>query len=261
MYINVFPKTLLGLMHQIFPHRRFQVAMHPLVSRAEYHRRSLEIPTNRHILCAKELDRISAFPIEKRQNEWLTGRICAKLAVLQYYNFLGNISDLLEPAQFYITNDNTGRPLLAGRTPHELENADISISHGAGYGFAMIADGWCGADIQEPRKSLKNIREKFCTAEEEELLYQNIAELTELQRLTLIWTAKEALKKALSHSRMPGFLELILNSIEPHTNGWMARFLISSREYSNYPTTVDVATEFYQGYGIALCLSEEKKNA
>jgi 4'-phosphopantetheinyl transferase EntD len=97
--------------------------------------------------------------------------------------------------------------------------------------------------------------------EEEELLLHYLGDLSELQRLTLIWTAKEAAKKALSHSRMPGFLELILTEAEPHTGGWLVTFLVSSREYTRYPATVTVAAELYAGYGLALCLTGENIDA
>lgn len=261
MFVNIFPKALLGLMHRTFPRHRFQPAMQPLVSPREYVRRSQSTPVERHVLAPEELNRAGNFTISKRQDEWLTVRICAKLAALQYHNSISTTHFPLQPAQIHIVSSDTGRPCLAGELPPELKIADISLSHGAGYGLALVADTWCGVDIQEPRESLLKVREKFCTPEEEELLQHNLADLPELQHLTLIWTAKEAAKKALSHTRMPGFLELILTETEPHTAGWTLTFLISSRRFNQYPATITVTSELYEGYGIALCLSEENRHA
>lgn len=261
MFVNLFPKTLHGLVRQTFPRHRFQPAMQQLISPAEYIRRTQAVPAERHVLSRREIEKAKSFTSRKRQNEWLTGRICAKLAAMHYNNSLTATQPPLQPASLHIINNDTGRPCLAGELPFELKSTDLSLSHGAGYGLAIVADCWCGADIEEPRESLAKVREKFCTLEEEELLQHSIGDLSELQQLTILWTAKEAAKKALSHTRMPGFLELILTESEAHTGGWVITFLVSSREFARYPTTITVAAELYQGYGIALCLSGRDNHA
>lgn len=261
MFVNVFPKALFGLMRRAFPRHRFQPVMHALVSSAEYSRLTLITPDERHILSPGELRRAGDFSLKKRQDEWLTCRICAKMAVLDYHNAAKETPSPLQPSQIHIANKDTGRPFLEGALTPELKRADLSLSHGAGYGLALVADTWCGVDIEEPRQSLMKVREKLCTPEEEEILQHYLGDLTELQHLTLIWTAKEAAKKALSHSRMPGFLELILTEAEPHTGGWVVTFLVSSREYTRYPATVTVTAELYQGHGLALCLTGENIDA
>lgn len=260
MFVNIFPKTLLSLMKQTYPRHRFQAVMLSLVSPEEYTNRTKEVPPHRHLLTAKELDNANSFNIPKRRGEWLTGRICAKAAALMYHNL---ISTKPEPDLFEISaeNEENGRPLLSGNLTKELKSADLSISHGAGYGLALIADSKCGADIQAPKDTLTRVREKFCTQVEQDLLQLQLPELNELQHLTLIWTAKEAVKKALSHKRMPGFLELILTTTEPHTTGWILTFLVSKKEYTTYPSTISVVTELYHTHAIALCLKNETDHA
>lgn len=261
IFVNDFPKSLLGLMRRAFPRHRFQPVMHALISSAEYAHLTRTIPVERHGLSPDELKIAGSYTLKKRQDEWLTGRICAKMAVLQYHNATAATLSALSPSQILVSNRDTGRPYLEGVLTPELEKADLSLSHGAGYGLALVADTWCGVDIEEPRQSLLKVREKFCMVEEEELLQHYLGELSELQRLTLIWTAKEAVKKALSHERMPGFLELILSEAEPHTGGWLITFLVSSREFTRYPATVAVTAELYEGYGLALCLTGENIDA
>ncbi len=260
MFVNIFPKTLRSLMLQTYPRHLFQMVMYPLISPDEYASRALSVDQGRHLLTEEELSTARSFKIAKRQNEWLTGRICAKAATLMQHNTISPLIEL-DLAKIYIENTQSGRPRLRGELTPDLQKADISISHGAGYGIGFISDTRCGIDLQAPQDTLIRVRDKFCTAEEQELLQIHLPELKEIQHLTLIWTAKEAAKKTLSHRRMPGFLELILTTIEPHTSGWIINFLVSSREYEKYPATISVVSELYENFSIALCICEEDINA
>ncbi|MFV0436610.1 MAG: 4'-phosphopantetheinyl transferase family protein [Desulfopila sp.] len=261
MLINVFPKTLLGLARQTFTHRRLQPVLQPLVSVDTYRRASQLNPTERQLLHPDELAEALRFSQKRRQSEWLTVRICAKQAALHYSGGTGFAPPRLPPREIRIVKATDGRPSLGGRLPQELQHADLALSHGAGYGLALVADSRCGIDIQEPRDGILRVREKFCTAEEEEVLKNGLGELTELHALTLLWTVKEAGKKALSHRRMPGFLELFLSDVEPHAAGWVATLLPSSRQYQKYPQSIQVVAELYDQYGLALCLAGERIDA
>ncbi len=254
MFVNIFPKTLSGLMRRTYPRNRVQAAMQPLISLGDYLAGTSHLAAGRQILSRNELATATAFASAKRQAEWLTARICAKMAAIQYLHGGADENASLDPREVLIANNPNGRPHLSGRISETLEATDLSLSHGAGYGLALVADSRCGIDIQEPRATLPRVREKFCTIEEEEILSQNLGDLHEIQHLTLLWTAKEAAKKALSHERMPGFLELILNETQAHATGWTLRFLVSSRQFRGYPASITVAAELYEGYGIALCL-------
>jgi len=261
MFVNIFPKTLSGLMRQTYPRHRFQPAMRPLITAGDYLAGTSPLAVERQILSRDELATATAFASSKRQNEWLTARICAKMAAIQYLHGFADEKQSLNPREMLIASNHNGRPYLAGRLSASLRTTDLSLSHGAGFGLALIADSRCGIDIQEPRASLFKVREKFCTSEEEDLLRQHMGDLPEIQHLTLLWTAKEAAKKALSYERMPGFLELILNETEAHAAGWTIRFLVSSRHFRGYPAAITVAAELYEGYGIALCLTGTRLDA
>lgn len=261
MFVNIFPKTLSGLLHQAYPRHRLQPVLLPLVSPAEYIRLCQTAPERAHPINTDELEKAMSFRIDKRRDEWLTGRLCAKLAAMRYCNSHSNDENDIQLQHLVIDNTESGRPRLTGNLPPELLQADVSISHGAGYGLALVADSLCGADIQQQTDTLHKVREKFCTIEEQGIFLDTLPELTEIQHLSLLWSAKEAAKKTLSHQRMPGFMELILTVTEPHTNGWIFTFLISSREFDHYPRTITVAAELYQEYAIALCLNPEHPNA
>lgn len=181
---------------------------------------------------------------------------------MQYHGSRSDTSPLpLKPREISVTNRTDGRPSLSTSPPMAMPQPDLSISHGAEFGLALVADCWCGIDVQQSRESLYTVREKFCLQEEEELLQHSLGDLPELLVLTQLWTAKEAAKKALSSERMPGFLELILTKAEAHATGWVLEFLVSSRAFTKYPATINVAAELYEGYGLAVSLAAEVKNA
>ncbi|WP_167495644.1 4'-phosphopantetheinyl transferase family protein [Desulfosediminicola ganghwensis] len=254
MFVNIFPKNLLGLIRLLNPRHRFQAVMLPIMALGEYQQICSNIPAKLHSLNKQELSEATSFKLEKRQKEWLTGRVCAKTAFIQYHNKFAQNDRLFTPREILIGNAASGRPLLQVQNAQTPLEVDLSISHGADFGVALVAETQCGIDIQRSQDTLLRVREKFCWPEEEEVLCKNFGDLSELMHLTLLWTAKEAAKKALSSERMPGFLELILTQAEAHTNGWQLSFLISSRYFDNYPLTIDVGIELYDGYAIAFCI-------
>lgn len=261
MFLNIFPKSLNTLIRQSYPNHRFQTAMLPLVTLEEYLAKAACVEKERHNLHKKELQKAEDFRVEKRRTEWLTGRLAAKLSCLHYLRDDQLAATPVLPAQIIVGNDESGRPYLLGELPQELTNAYLSLSHGGGYATAIVSDSRCGIDIQETRNSLKRVRDKYCTNDEEDILLHQLGELNDLQRLNLLWTTKEAIKKALSHLRMPGFLELMLTGADPHFAGWTLDFVVSSRHFDNYPPRVSAAAELYEGFGIAACLLEGNEHA
>ena len=88
-------------------------------------------------------------------------------------------------------------------------------------------------------------------------LENSLVDLHNLQHLNMLWTAKEAGKKALSHNHMPGFLDLLLTGLEPHMTGWILDFYVNPHKAKGLPNSVSVAAELYDGFGIAICLIEK----
>ena len=202
-------------------------------------------------LSTEERDRFSQFKLEKRKKEWLAGRICAKIAVQEYFS--NHCHDRIMPActEFSIANSATGRPLLIWNTG-EPSGPDISISHSGSLALAIAARTSCGVDIQKTRDALVRVRERFCTGREEDLLRSVAHKDQPLMPLTLLWTAKEAAQKALSINEMPGFLDLVLARIE--TVGDKEFLFIFNRHHPHLPSEIRVATTCYRDYGLGVCI-------
>jgi 4'-phosphopantetheinyl transferase EntD len=205
---------------------------------------------------------LEAFKLPKRRSQWLTGRLCAKQAITGYCRKYHPQTP--EPAEntLFIRNTPNGRPELeAQHLPLELQNLDISISHSGDYAAALVADVFCGIDIQKRSETLNRVRDRFCRSEEGNILQDQLPAFDQLWQLTLLWAAKEAVKKTLSSIRMPGFLDFILTQLETIDAGI---FLIHFRRNAgtvHQPTSVSVAVTAFDDYALALCLFEGTKNA
>jgi 4'-phosphopantetheinyl transferase EntD len=230
----------------------------------------------------EEQERLQTLHYEKRHLEWLGGRICAKQASLQYLhdNNLPNWGQnsilstrTLESAtlcapQLQIMTAASGRPLLDNSVlPGDLSPPHISISHSRRYALAVAASTPCGIDIQVTSDALGRVKERFCSQEEEGLLGHELEGLQLPDRLTLLWAAKEAVKKGAELARMPGFLDLALTHIEISAKNSIRPFAVtagladclftldyqdSHQESGNPQLQFQVTVCLHQGYGIGL---------
>lgn len=255
MFVNIFPKQLHGLLRRTFKYRHISVMMQPLISVVQYRTDYSNNPDATPLFSTKELAIVDQYKLTKRQNEWLTGRLCSKLAATDFILNSSNHSDNLRPDQLNVENDATGRPFISTPARINIDNIEVSLTHGAGYAIALVTDSPCGIDIEAPRPTLLKVREKFSTFDEAQKLLLYFSDIDELHQLTLLWTAKEAVKKALGKTRMPGFQEIILLELEPHSNGWLLTFLLSSNLSPDYPATIQVVAELYQKHAIAATIA------
>jgi 4'-phosphopantetheinyl transferase EntD len=160
--------------------------------------------TGEEVLALEKL----SFP--KRHREWLGGRLAAKYAAALLYDASKpNISDK-NWQTLAVEADNNGRPFLVTEI---FATADISISHSGSIAAAMAIEvGHCGIDIQQITPKTINVQERFCTKREMQILQAIIPGPPELQ-LTMLWAAKEAMRKAANRASLPGFLEMELLEI------------------------------------------------
>lgn len=194
-----------------------------------------------------EIKRYSAFSFTKRKYEYLAGRVAAKLALA---NFL-KLDDFSQLQDIHISNNQSGRPFVVSQTSRStLAVPDISISHSKRFGCAIASNRYCGVDIQEPQDTLLRVYDKFCHTNEEQLLSQCGNIQNSIDRLTLLWAAKEAVRKSCSHNFVPGFQELSLISKETHPDCY-------SMTFSHRAGESTVACRFIHGYGMAISLSKE----
>jgi 4'-phosphopantetheinyl transferase EntD len=212
------------------------------------------------LLHAKEKARAGAYRFSKRRSEFVTGRICAKLAVGE---FLAAKHSLPAPAlsTVEIGNTSTGRPFvnfIASAGSGNRPQPEISITHGGAYGAAMATDDPCGIDLQEQKDTLLRVMDKYCTAGERGTLQTSLPEMEQLARLSLLWAAKEAAKKTLSYWRMPGFLDLELTLPVLRPAGCFAfNFLVRQQRLPGKITVL--TTPFFQ-YGLAVCILKEARS-
>jgi 4'-phosphopantetheinyl transferase EntD len=213
------------------------------------------------LLHPNETARASAYGLAKRRTEYVTGRVCAKLAMAE---FRVTQSDNPAPATLEIVNDSSGRPFVnfsIGPGPGNRRLFEISITHGGKYGAALATKGCCGIDLQEQKDTLVRVMEKYCSADEYRLLQDSRPEMEQKARLSLLWAAKEAAKKALSCWWMPGFLDLQLTALPlPHPGGCSV-FPLTVRHAKAHriPERVTVLATAFDQYGLAVCILQEAR--
>lgn len=162
-----------------------------------------------------ELERLNSFHFPKRQLEWLGGRLAAKHAARS----LMHPDPGLRPPypSLRIGNDASGRPLLTCRAEAITTLPAISISHSGNYAGALAVTGHpCGLDLQRLTPKVLTVRDRFANRTELELINANPAlhGLDETAALTLLWSAKEAFRKAIACQPLMGFSELRLCRLE-----------------------------------------------
>lgn len=120
-------------------------------------------------LSVSDEEKLQALALEKRKREWLATKIL--------FNLLGN-----------------------GRTMHSLPNGKpvlspsgyISISHSGNLAGMVFSTEPVGLDIQGIDEKIARIKTKFCNPKE---LEYHTGNQFELEELTVIWSAKEAIFK------------------------------------------------------------------
>lgn len=161
-----------------------------------------------------EGERFLSFSSPQRQAEWLGGRLAAKAAA-QCFSPLPFASGEAW-RRWQISQNPQGKPYIHGALPEGASDPAISISHGGGLAVAMAtASGACGIDLQALTPTLERVRPRFAAAAELAILAQapGLAPLTLPERLLLLWTAKEACRKAKVRVPLLGFLEMRLRRV------------------------------------------------
>ncbi len=160
--------------------------------------------------------------LPKRRLEWLGGRLAAKFAA---HLALRQVNSSFSRPWSHLGIDNlaSGQPVLLLKEenfflPH------ISISHSHGWAVAMASmEKTCGIDIQLVSSRILRVRERFCAKSEELIIGPDAA------CLTLLWAAKEAIRKSVGRKIPPGFQKICLRDmISRPDDKWALEFLVSS---------------------------------
>jgi len=190
-------------------------------------------------LTGPEMARLAGYRYPKRRLEWLGGRLAAKLALLALETTTAS------PLHWRIDSAGDGRPLsFLLDQDGERPGPEISISHSHGLAAALVARRPCGLDLQKTTGAVGRVRERFCTPDEAEALAA--AGLTG-DDLTLLWAAKEALRKGLGGTPLTGFLAMTLTGAEGAGGRQLTLAVGKGKEYK-------VLTGWLQEHAIAISI-------
>lgn len=205
-----------------------------------------------YYLCRAERERFHAFRHEKRKSEWLAGRIAAKCAGLQLQNNDEKICwGKKQWQQLQISADSAGKPFVIWPAMESSPPVRISISHSRAFAIAIAARQDCGIDIQQVTPAVERVEERFAASQEKNML----ADITDLYgrraALTLLWSAKEAVKKASAGAALPGFLDISLHSLQRSGDAFLFAVHVQDKE-SGQNVSQQVWVSLLDGFSYAV---------
>jgi phosphopantetheinyl transferase len=136
---------------------------------------------------------------ERRQRDWLIGRLAAKALLLEYL-CKESAYEALEPKDIEIISSPSGVPRVFVGS-QEIRKISLSLAHSSGHGFAGLTEiereGHIGVDLERIRPVPPKLKERILSAEERVTLAERFSPKHESRGLVLLWTLKEAAYKAL----------------------------------------------------------------
>ncbi len=207
-----------------------------------------------------ELVQLKKYRLPKRRSEYLTGRLCAKLAASGYLQSSLNTPVAME--QIEIFNAGHGRPYITFHPSSSPAVPDISISHSKEYAVAIAAEHRCGIDIQKHEKSLIKVKGKYCTIHEYTILSDTIKNGDKLLRLALLWSAKEAIQKTFSTKNgLPTFSSIRLQSGAEKECGNVVFYFSLPQEQGRQKFKAITVAGTFADYAIAVSILKEASDA
>ncbi|MGB3209635.1 MAG: 4'-phosphopantetheinyl transferase superfamily protein [Desulforhopalus sp.] len=259
--VNLFPDPFRKAAIALCGEQSMQAVLLELLSANDNRGRPLSGPCLNRVLHPNEASIFCGFRLPKRRSEYLTGRICAKIAIREFSKRTRPNPIPLTLPEIEITNTANGRPAAC---IHSSENSavkmDISIAHSGDYGVALATASKCGIDLQRRDAALLRVQEKYCSRNEHNLLKTVLTEYDTTTQLAILWAAKEAAKKALSYWQMPGFLDLDLQLLQ-HLEEYIAlSFKVTNQSWCRQsPEKLTVTAGMIDDYALAICLVQEDR--
>jgi len=251
LYTNLFPASLLDLLPSGVDSKPLWagavIPVQPSISRDQAEK----------ILSVQEATTWQQYKLAKRRDEYLAGRLAAKIAVCELRH-----SRNLPPPDFsaiHIENFADGHPFCRLQTDSAAA-PEISISHSGVYAAALVSCQPCGIDIQQRQDKLTALQSRFAHISEVAELRRRHPHMADIDLLNLIWAAKEAIRKLLSRRQLPGFLEMRLSAIRRMVDD--ATLLQFAIEQDHTLAKVSVRAMFLTpSYALAITLPEGYPNA
>ena len=208
-----------------------------------------------------ELVQLTKYKLLKRRSEYLTGRLCAKMAAADYIQ--SSLHTRFAMEQIEILNRGHGRPFILFHPTPSFATPNISISHSGDYAAALAAQHRCGIDIQKHEKGLIKVKEKYCTIQEYNILSEIIKNGDELLQLALLWAAKEAIQKTFSTKNgVPVFSNICLQKGEEKDDGGVVLFFsLAPGQGRQKSKIIVVAAATFTNYAVAVSMLEETSDA
>lgn len=205
---NIFPKTVSDALDNSRPGVHLSASVINLIDFGSTAPLRLDAEIQPFLL-PEDICKAGEYRLLKRRNEFLSGRLSARLALQEYLAHLPYQDPGKCRRDLRIVPRGDHRPEVHGLPDSFGAATDLSISHSNSCAGALVANVPCGIDLQHITKTLSRVQERFCSTAEAEMLSARLPDWPELHRLVILWSAKEAAQKAYSHShKMPGFREL-----------------------------------------------------
>ena len=184
---------------------------------------------------------------EKRQTEWLMGRLVAKDAVRMFLKQRYKME--LGPADVEIAQDEYGCPVPQGAWAKEIKAVPaLSLAHTNGIAVAIAgyqnAGQKVGIDIEEIR-SLERGFETTAFAPKEVELLDSVTESARQQWVIRFWSAKEAAAKALGRGLAEGPQSLAVQALDVKTG--IVKIALKGKLAEEFPDLARTAVVVYTG--------------
>jgi 4'-phosphopantetheinyl transferase len=152
-----------------------------------------DVPFGDQWLSGNERARLDELHIPKRRADWRLGRWTAKCAVAGYWNLSRGL-EALSVVELRPAASGAPKVFLHGRPAP----VTLSLSHSSGTGLCTIApdDAAVGCDLEKVEPRSAQFLSDYFTGDEQNLVARTPAGMQD-QVLTLLWTAKESVLKAL----------------------------------------------------------------
>jgi 4'-phosphopantetheinyl transferase len=149
------------------------------------------------LLSRAETEKFNSLKTDKRRRDWLLGRWTAKQLLQQaIYQRTGRKLPLDE---IEIGNDADGVPIVNCDLSIVNYEWALSISHAQGHAFCAVREGGraIGVDLERIEPRLAGFAVAYFTDVEQERITHHASRFTYDALVTAVWSAKEAVLKAL----------------------------------------------------------------
>jgi phosphopantetheinyl transferase len=174
---------------------------------------------NTTILVWKITEEVSTLKIGITLNVTSENRLQNMKSDLHQRGFL-SIRQLLLTAgysDFDLFYDDSGKPYLK-------DGRHISITHSFGFSAIILSNEKVGIDIEKQKEKIKLIAHKFCDTE-----FSYSTERDKIQKLTVIWGAKEAVFKIINERGISFKNHIQMSKFEIIDSSTMATLNFNSR--------------------------------